>query len=139
MALSRPFKDPSAGAAIDPLPARGEGQLPCVARDSRRRGCETPGLAGGFGFYGFLGRPAGRGDKIRGEYVHGSTSRMRRRSEESTRTIFGFLAFTAASVFVLLLAMGHAGIELFVMLCLILAVTGIQGLVDKFLFDKYRQ
>jgi hypothetical protein len=64
---------------------------------------------------------------------------MRRRSEESTRTMFGFVAFTAVSVFVLLLAVGHTGIELFVMLVLLLALTGIQGLIDKFLFDKYRQ
>ena len=66
-------------------------------------------------------------------------SRMRRRSEESTRTMFGFMVFTAVSVFLLLLAMGHAGIELFVMLALILALVGIQGLIDKFLVDKYRQ
>lgn len=33
--------------------------------------------------------------------------------------------------------MGHTGIELFVMLALILALTGIQGLIDKFLVDKY--
>jgi hypothetical protein len=53
--------------------------------------------------------------------------------------MFGFVAFTAVSVFVLLLAVGHTGIELFVMLVLLLALTGIQGLIDKFLFDKYRQ
>lgn len=64
---------------------------------------------------------------------------MRRRSEESTRTLFGFVVFTAVAVFFLLLAMGHTGIELFVMLALVLALAGIQGLIDKFLFDKYRQ
>ena len=51
--------------------------------------------------------------------------------------MFGFMVFIAVSVFLLLLAMGHRGLELFVMLALILAVTGIQGLIDKFLFDKY--
>ena len=64
---------------------------------------------------------------------------MRRRSEESTRTMFGFMVFTAVSVLLLLLAMGHTGIELFVMLALILALVGIQVLIDKFLVDKYRQ
>lgn len=63
---------------------------------------------------------------------------MRRRSE-STRTMFGFMVFTAVSVLLLLLAMGHTGIELFVMLALILALVGIQGVIDKFLVDKYRE
>ena len=65
---------------------------------------------------------------------------MRRQSEYSARTMFGYVAFTSVAVFFrMLLAMGHPGIELFVMLALVLTLTGLQGLIDKFLFDKYRQ
>ena len=64
---------------------------------------------------------------------------MRRRSEYVTRTMFGYMLFTSVAVFLMLLAMGHRGIELFVMLALVLTVTGIQVLIDKFLFDEYRR
>lgn len=108
--------------------------------DLGRRGCERRGFGRWVRFLrAFLDGLAGGRDKIRGEHVHGRASRMRRRSEESTRTMFGFMVFIAVSVFLLLLAMGHRGIELFVMLALILAIVGIEGLMVKFLFDKYRQ
>jgi hypothetical protein len=64
---------------------------------------------------------------------------MRRQSEYSARTMFGYVAFTSVAIFLMLLAIGHTGIELFVMLALVLTLTGLQGLIDKFLFDKYRQ
>jgi hypothetical protein len=60
-------------------------------------------------------------------------------SEESTGLTHRFLAFLVVSLFVMLLIWGHTGIELFVFLGLILALTGIQYLIDKFLLDNYRK
>jgi hypothetical protein len=61
------------------------------------------------------------------------------RPEESTGATLRFVAFLVVSLFVILLVGGHTGIELFVSLGLILALTGIQYLIDKFLLDNYRQ
>jgi hypothetical protein len=64
---------------------------------------------------------------------------VQRPSEGSTGATLRFVAFLVVSVFVILLVMGHTGIELFVFLGLVLCLTGIQYLIDKFLLDNYRQ
>jgi hypothetical protein len=58
---------------------------------------------------------------------------------EATRTILRLMAVVVVFFFLVLLVEGFTGIELFVMLGLILALTGIQYLIDKFLLDNYRQ
>lgn len=58
-------------------------------------------------------------------------------AEEAKHTTL--MVVVVVSVFVVLLVWGYTGIELFVMLALILALAGIQYLIDKFVFDKYRQ
>ncbi|MFE5839599.1 hypothetical protein [Arthrobacter sp. NPDC056493] len=64
---------------------------------------------------------------------------MQRPSEESKGATLRFVAFLVVSLFVILLVWGHTGIELLVFLGLVLALTGIQYLIDKFLLDNYRQ
>jgi hypothetical protein len=60
------------------------------------------------------------------------------RPAESKGAALRFVAFLVVSLFVILVVWGHKGIELLVFLGLILALTGIQYLIDRFLLDNYR-
>lgn len=60
------------------------------------------------------------------------------RPAESKGATLRFVAFLVVSLFVILVVWGHRGIELLVFLGPVLALTGIQYLVDRFLLDNYR-
>lgn len=60
------------------------------------------------------------------------------RPAESRGATLRFVAFLVVSLFVILVVWGHRGIELLAFLGLVMALAGIQYLIDRFLLDNYR-